>query len=358
MEAFPVEKDPRFIKLLDLYRSKVEIYKKVETARFGAMVSVLTAPFFCIAASMQLSVKAHENLYGKKGQGLTNIQQLQIKTEELKQIAGNDKAVVKSEERTDVKVYKSDKAEKLRKMTGQVGINEPYRAPIYRTYRECITGLYRQGWLGFYKGNLFRQSYFFLSGVSQIEAAFWIKRKTGHYSYLNHLAGAIIADIFFHPLHLVESRYILQNRITPSYLSLNTLLRESKYDMYTGCLAHLPKNMMLALAGFQIFNSGSFYSLLIKEIAISALAYPIITACRRIECQVERQGMIPRRYKNVRHCFGLTYREEGFRGLYRGFAAYAIAITIYTTLVPYMTFMATRKNPMLGFVEDVDNEEF
>ena len=37
--------------------------------------------------------------------------------------------------------------------SGQVGFNKPYRAPIYLTYGECIRGLYKQGLLGFYKGN-------------------------------------------------------------------------------------------------------------------------------------------------------------------------------------------------------------
>jgi hypothetical protein len=37
--------------------------------------------------------------------------------------------------------------------SGQVGLNKPYRAPVYQTYLECIQGLYKQGILGFYKGN-------------------------------------------------------------------------------------------------------------------------------------------------------------------------------------------------------------
>ena len=31
----------------------------------------------------------------------------------------------------------------LIKASGQVGLNKPFRAPIYRTYYECIQGLYK-----------------------------------------------------------------------------------------------------------------------------------------------------------------------------------------------------------------------
>ena len=44
----------------------------------------------------------------------------------------------------------------LHEASGQVGLNQVYRAPIYQTYGECIQGLYRQGILGFYKGNGWR----------------------------------------------------------------------------------------------------------------------------------------------------------------------------------------------------------
>lgn len=37
--------------------------------------------------------------------------------------------------------------------SGMVGLNKPFRAPVYRTYWECIKGLHNQGILGFYKGN-------------------------------------------------------------------------------------------------------------------------------------------------------------------------------------------------------------
>ena len=51
----------------------------------------------------------------------------------------------------------------LYKASGQVGLNKPFRAPIYKSTTEAFTGLYRQGVLGLYKGNGCRlyQYYFF-----------------------------------------------------------------------------------------------------------------------------------------------------------------------------------------------------
>ena len=39
--------------------------------------------------------------------------------------------------------------------------------------------------------------------------------------------------------------------------------------------------------------------------------------------------MLPLRYLGVLHTLGLTYREEGFKGLYRGYIAYVLAVRTY-----------------------------
>lgn len=57
----------------------------------------------------------------------------------------------------------------LIKAAGQVGLNKPFRAPVYRTYYECIQGLYKQGALGFYKGNGLRLAHFYLFATIQTQ---------------------------------------------------------------------------------------------------------------------------------------------------------------------------------------------
>jgi len=39
-------------------------------------------------------------------------------------------------------------------------------------------------------------------------------------------------------------------------------------------------------------------------------------------------GMIPLRYSSVSHCLRLTFSEEGFRGIYKGFGLYQLIIAI------------------------------
>jgi len=97
-------------------------------------------------------------------------------------------------------------------MAGTVGKNEPYRAPVYRTYMECIKSLKNQGVLGFYKGNLLRQSNFLVTAFGQIIIGYKLQDMFGGPLFFYYFLGGMIADVLFHPMHLAESRYILQNR--------------------------------------------------------------------------------------------------------------------------------------------------
>lgn len=58
--------------------------------------------------------------------------------------------------------------------------------------------------------------------------------------------------------------------------------------------------------------------------------------------------MIPIRYIGPLHAFGLTLREEGMRGLYRGYIAYAIATSIYCITVPMLTELTVLNRPISG----------
>jgi hypothetical protein len=58
--------------------------------------------------------------------------------------------------------------------------------------------------------------------------------------------------------------------------------------------------------------------------------------------------MIPVRYIGPIHALGLMFREEGMRGLYRGYSAYLIGTSIYTMFVPLMTEMAVMNRMISG----------
>ena len=89
-------------------------------------------------------------------------------------------------------------------LSGQVGHNKPYRAPIYLSYAECIKGLYRQGILGFYKGNgcriahIFAYDYFRNDIVYQLDYGERILQRS---SFWRDFIAATAASIMVHPLH-------------------------------------------------------------------------------------------------------------------------------------------------------------
>jgi hypothetical protein len=81
---------------------------------------------------------------------------------------------------------------------------------------ECIQGLYRQGILGFYKGNGVRCAHVFLYQVFRNDVQFYFDFGDNIFrrnSFFRDFAAASIAGVFLHPLHLAEARLVLQNRL-------------------------------------------------------------------------------------------------------------------------------------------------
>lgn len=77
-----------------------------------------------------------------------------------------------------------------------------------------------------------------MTGVMQVELYFKIKAFTGIEGGLNLLTTSIVSELFWQPLHLIESRYILQNRI-PMYKSFRniwTMLYKARKELYNGAL--------------------------------------------------------------------------------------------------------------------------
>jgi len=113
--------------------------------------------------------------------------------------------------------------------SGQVGLNKPYRAPVYQTYLECIQGLYKQGILGFYKGNGCRIFHLFVFEYLRNNLIFTFDGESQVYqrsSFFKDYLAATTAAVICHPLHFAESRFVLQNRLPnfQSYKSSWTLL--------------------------------------------------------------------------------------------------------------------------------------
>ena len=62
------------------------------------------------------------------------------------------------------------------------------------------------------------------------------------------------------------------------------------------------------------------------------------------------------RYEGGIHCAGLMWREEGLRGLYRGYFAFILATAIYTAVVPIMHEFQSAKQPIFGNYHDSSDE--
>ena len=62
--------------------------------------------------------------------------------------------------------------------------------------------------------------------------------------------------------------------------------------------------------------------------------------------------MIPARYIGPIHATGLMLREEGFRGLYRGYTAYILATAFYLITVPLLAELSMLKMAIGGNYED------
>lgn len=66
--------------------------------------------------------------------------------------------------------------------------------------------------------------------------------------------------------------------------------------------------------------------------------------------------MIPTRYLGPVHAIGLTLREEGLRGLYRGYTAYILATAIYLMIVPMVAELNMHKAAISGSKVDEFDE--
>lgn len=227
-----------------------------------------------------------------------------------------------------------------------MGFNKPYRAPIYRTYQECIQGLYRQGILAFYKGNLLSLVVFWQILLYpknwEYNWRFNNSKKVNEKPGMIWLYGITLGTLLIsHPLHLAEARYVLQNRLPgfQTYTSLFQMFRQSfisgKRDIFNGMPGHLPLAIMIVLINNPVGFHLSPISLFSWGFMLHTLVYPFLTVQRRMEAQVTKKpGMLHGRYGSYLACIYHVHREEGFKGLYRGLPPYLMCAGLMS-MIPY-----------------------
>lgn len=342
----------------------------------ASVCSIVTSPFIVVGMSMQMSVMPNITIYGDVkpqdiNKGLLTDKLGFGKYSNRKAIATSEKQIVQYKEGTEPRgiMRQPEPRADLVKSSGQVGHNKPYRAPIYRSYLECIRGLYNQGLLGFYKGNGIRllYGYLYLSTTNELNHYYLdgddVLKTKG--SYFKSLGSGLFACCTLHFLHLSEARFVLQNRLPnfQTYSSLFKLARESLNTAYTremlnGMPGYLPILGLLTLSNFQLLGAYSLQTLACQSAILHFLAYPFLTAQRRMEAQSPNtMGMLHPRYNNYLSCLHHMFKEEGFKGMYRGFAPYMVATAITLSIVPYLSEEILKRSPLYGKSAKQDTED-
>ncbi len=221
---------------------------------------------------------------------------------------------------------------------------------MYLNYAETIRGLVKQEVQGFYKGNwigIIYEGCRTLAKVSLINPVFYsdnIRQKETNLGSKIFVVFAFssLCDIIIQPFHVMQSRFILQNRLPGffTYRSIWQYLRQNVHNasgMFVGWRATIPTNALFSLAtGYASVQSDTWK--IVSSFSLSHfLLYPVWTAQRRLECQIKTAGMIPIRYKNLTHAVRLILQEEGVKGLYRGGLAYIAARSLEAFLISRIT---------------------
>jgi len=86
-----------------------------------------------------------------------------------------------------------------------------------------------------------------------------------------------------------------------------------------------------------------------QAILFQTFAYPFLTVQRRIECMSKTVGMLNKNeYKGYIDAFKRIYSEEGiFRGFYRGYFAFLMAVGIWMSALPLVTDFLMMRTPSL-----------
>ena len=87
------------------------------------------------------------------------------------------------------------------------------------------------------------------------------------------------------------------------------------------------------------------------------LAYPFLTAQRRMEAQTKQPGMLHPRYHNYFSCLYHSFTEEGIKGLYKGFPPYMLATIITISCVPFLAEEMLKRSHLYGVNNARDKNE-
>lgn len=159
-----------------------------------------------------------------------------------------------------------------------------------------------------------------------------------------------LVDICTYPIMLIQSRFILQNRISEfsTYKSLKHFLSKHKLRIKSECtkgiFSQIPMNIILSFCNsLNSFASNPLKNVFLTLNLASFISYPFTTVMRRLQCQGEIAGMIPPRYKGMWHGMNLMVIEEGVKGLWRGYPLAALILNTQLYLFNQFRGMEKKK---------------
>lgn len=294
---------------------QVSKYKEVEKYYLSETIklSLLTGPLYCISANMQF---LNLNLNSKSS--LT------------------DNSVTKN------KIISNSRTLSL-----------PFKPTFYTNYKDCVFNLYRQGLLGFYKGNMCRLTFFTATNKlkTTLEYQYHVKFAKGNdfllkNKKLRELIFYSIADILLNPLLVIESRYSIQNRRKGFriYNNLLEVLSKSWKELYLGASYSLPRNFVFLLGLNTYFIYPSYYLQIFSVFLAHVLSYPILTIQRNKIFHSIHSEYLPRPPDSPIAFYKYIINNAGIQSLYRGFPSFLLATSLWHLYVPKMAKMKFYKN--------------
>lgn len=176
-------------------------------------------------------------------------------------------------------------------------------------------------------------------------------------------------DMILQPLHVAESRFIMQNRRSnfAAYSSLLNYFRTTPLtDLMRANLIHLPRNFLVALQGLRITDQISMASYYGQVVISQTLAYPFLTVQRQKECLTGSDRLRGRGFTSLAELgssssfFALARRifsEEGIKGFYRGYLTYIFAIVFWAAALPSATDAMMNVVPFLQSLRNRKSRE-
>lgn len=322
-----------------------EFQKKFEVEKYyiseTVKLSLVTGPLYCLSANLQFL----------------------------------DKSLIRTNFKAFVPGKKADFLSNLFLKNAPItSVIRPFKPSYFINYRDAVLNIFRQGYIALYKGNILRLSFFI--STSQLKKLF--EYKYGKYLQFNRVLREMLTysviDVLLHPLLFLESRFSIQpyRKGFRIYNSVFSILSKGKYltEVYKGALYSVPRNIIFVLSLNSYYLYPDKLTNLIAVALAHVLSYPILTLQRNAIYQSSKIDYLPEKDKNFIQLFKNTVNTFGFFGLYRGFAAYALATGLWHYTVPtaanqrfYINLLSVDKKDkksminMSMFDEEEDDEE-